>query len=276
MDKDFAGVDVSKDFLDVATYATVKSWHFPNSEVGISQLVQTLSEFTLVLVVMEATGGYETPLAIALHKAALSCAVVNPREVRDFAKATKKLAKTDTIDARVLAHFAAVIRPEPRPLSDEQAQELEAMVSRRRQVIDMLTAEKNHLHVAKQPVREAIKSHIEYLTKELAMTDSELQVRIQESPVQRDKYSLLRSVPGVGPNLSATLLVDLPELGNLNRRQIAALVGVAPINHDSGTRRGKRSIWGGRPQVRKMLYMSALVAARRNPVIGQYYSRPRR
>lgn len=273
MDKDFVGVDVSKATLDVATYATNKSWRFPNSGAGISQLTQTLSDLTPALVVLEATGGYETPLAISLHKAAITCAVVNPREVRDFAKATKKLAKTDTIDARVLAHFAAVIRPEPRPLSDEQTRELEAIMTRRRQVIDMLTAEKNHLHVARKPVREAIESHIEYLTKELVQIDSTLQVRIEESPVQRDKYSLLRSVPGVGPNLSATLLVDLPELGNLNRRQIAALVGVAPINHDSGARRGKRSIWGGRPQVRAMLYMSALVAARHNPVISQYYIR---
>ncbi len=273
MDKDFVGIDVSKDNLDVATYTTKKIWHFPNNEGGISQLTRTLSELTPALVVLEATGGYETALAISLNKAGITCAVVNPREVRDFAKATKKLAKTDIIDARVLAHFAAVIRPESHPLSDEQTQELEAIMTRRRQLIDMLTAEKNHLHVARKPVREAIKSHIDYLTNELAQIDSELQVRIEKSPVQRDKYSLLRSVPGVGPNLSATLLVDLPELGNLNRRQIAALAGVAPINHDSGVKRGKRSIWGGRPQVRAMLYMSALVAARHNPVIRQYYVR---
>jgi transposase len=273
MGKEAVGIDVSKDSLDVATYATDKGWHFPDSRGGISQLTQMLTEVMPALVVLEATGGYETPLAMALRKAAIPCAVVNPREVRDFAKATKKLAKTDAIDARVLAHFAAVIRPEPRPLSDEQTQELEAIMTRRRQLMDMLTAEKNHLHVARQPVIEAIKCHIEYLTKQLAQIDSDLQLRIEESPLQRDKYSLLRSVPGVGPSLSATLLVELPELGTLNRRQIAALAGVAPINHDSGARRGKRSIWGGRPQVRAMLYMSALVAARHNPVINQYYIR---
>jgi transposase len=273
MDNDFVGIDVSKDALDVATYITKKNWHFPNSEEGLSQLTQTLSELMPALVALEATGGYETALAMSLHKAAITCAVVNPREVRDFAKATKKLAKTDIIDARVLAHFAAVIKPEPRPLSDEQTQELEAIMTRRRQVIAMLTAEKNHLHTARKPVREAIQSHIDYLVKELVQIDSDLQFRIEKSPVQRDKYSLLRSVPGVGPHLSATLLVDLPELGNLNRRQIAALEGVAPINHDSGMKRGKRSIWGGRSQVRAMLYMSALVAARHNPVIKHYYVR---
>lgn len=223
------------------------------------------------LLVLEATGGCETALAAALQKASLPCAVVNPREVKDFAKATNKLAKTDAIDARVLAHFAAVIRTEPSQLPDEQAQEMEAILARRRQVIGMLTSEKNHLHLAKEPVVAVIKSHVDYLTRELSQLDGELQARIKESPIQRDKYSLLLSVPGVGPGLSATLLVDLPELRTLNRRQIAALAGVAPLNHDSGTHRGKRSIWGGRSQVRAMLYMSALVATRRNPVIGQYY-----
>lgn len=199
--------------------------------------------------------------------------MVNPREVRDFARATKKLAKTDTIDAQVLAHFAALIKPEARPLSDEQAQELEAIITRRRQVIEMLTAEKNRMHLARRPVKEAIKAHIDYLEKELAKIDTDLRGKIEESPIQRDKYNLLQSVPGVGPNLSATLLVELPELGNLNRREIAALVGVAPLNRDSGTFRGKRRIWGGRPQVRAALYMAALVAARFNPVIKQLYTR---
>lgn len=273
MDKDFVGVDVSKDTLDVATYISNKKWRFSNNDTGISQLVKALVELAPALVVMEATGGYETQLAYALNKAGIPCAVVNPREVRDFARATKKLAKTDTIDARVLAHFAAVIKPEPRPLSDEQAQELGAILARRRQVVEMLTAERNRLHMARKPVRDAIKAHIEYLEKELKQIDSDLQGRIEESPVQREKYSLLQSVPGVGPNLSATLLIELPELGSLNRRQIAALVGVAPLNHDSGTKRGKRSPWGGRPQVRAALYMAALVATRFNPVISEFYTR---
>ena len=222
---------------------------------------------------MEAAGGYETPLAYALHRAGIPCAIVNPREVRDFAKATKKLAKTDIIDARALAHFAFAIKPEPRPLSDEQTQELEAILTRRRQVIKMITAERNRLHMARKPVIEAIKSHIDYLEKELSRIDTELRGRIEESTVQREKYELLQSVPGVGPNLSATLLIELPELGNLNRRQIAALAGVAPLNHDSGTMRGKRSPWGGRPQVRAGLYMATLVAARFNPIISQFYTR---
>lgn len=273
MDKEFIGIDVSKDTLDAATYTSNKKWRFSNDEAGISRLIETFSELAPALVVMEATGGYEVPSAYALYKAVIPCAVVNPREVRDFAKATKKLAKTDTIDAHVLAHFAALIKPEPRPLSDEQAQELEAIIARRRQVIGMLTAERNRLHTARKPVRAAVKSHIEYLEKELSQIDFELKRRIEESPVQREKYNLLQSVPGVGPNISATLLIELPELGSLNRRQIAALVGVAPLNHDSGNKRGKRSPWGGRPQVRAALYMAALVAARFNPVISQFYNR---
>lgn len=273
MDKEFVGVDVSKDTLDVATYSSGQKWHFPNSEAGINQVIQALNGLIPALVVMEATGGYETPVAYALHRAGIPCAIVNPREVRDFAKATKKLAKTDTIDARVLAHFASAIKPEPRPLSDEQTQELEAILTRRRQVIKMITAERNRLHMARKPVIEAIKAHIDYLEKELGRIDTDLRGRIEESPVQREKYELLQSAPGVGPNLSATLLIELPELGNLNRRQIAALVGVAPLNHDSGTMRGKRSPWGGRPQVRAVLYMATLVAARFNPVISQFYTR---
>src|SRR4030042_832905 len=240
MDKEFVGIDVSKDTLDIAAYYSRQRWHFPNSEAGINQLIQDLNGLIPALVVMEATGGYETPVAYALHRAGIPCAIVNPREVRDFAKATKKLAKTDTIDARVLAHFASAIKPEPRPLSDEQTQELEAILTRRRQVIKMIPAERNRLHRARKPVIEDIKAHIDYLEKELSRIDTDLQGRIEESPVQREKYELLQSAPGVGSNLAATLLIELPELGNLNRRQIAALVGVAPLNHDSGTMRGKR------------------------------------
>jgi transposase len=273
MDKEFVGVDVSKDTLDVATYSSRQEWHFLNNEAGINQVIQALNRLIPTLVVMEATGGYETPLAYALHRTGIPCAIVNPREVRDFAKATKKLAKTDTIDARVLAHFASAIKPEPRPLSDEQTQELEAILTRRRQVIKIITAERNRLHMARKPVIEAIKAHIDYLEKELSRIDTDLRGRIEESPVQREKYELLQSAPGVGPDLSATLLIELPELGSLNRRQIAALVGVAPLNHDSGTMRGKRSPWGGRPQVRAVLYMATLVAARFNPVISQFYTR---
>jgi len=273
LEKEFIGIDVSKGSLDVAAFITNKKWHFPNDEAGINQLVKALSGLTPALVVMESTGGYETPLAYALNKAGIPCAVVNPREVRDFAKATKKLAKTDIIDARVLAHFAMAIKPEPSPLSDEQTRELEALITRRRQVIEMLTAEKNRLHMARKPVKDEIKGHIAYLEKRLVEIDADLRGRIEESPIQREKYQLLQSVPGVGPNLSATLVIELPEMGILNRRKIAALVGVAPLNHDSGTKRGKRSPWGGRPQVRAALYMATLVASRHNPVISQLYRR---
>lgn len=272
MSKEFVGVDISKDTLDIATYTSEKIWSSPNSEAGINHLIEELGELGSLLVVMEATGGYETNLAYALNKAEIPCAIVNPREVRDFARATKKLAKTDTIDSRVLAHFAALIQPDPRPLSDEQTQELEAVIARRRQVIEMLTTEKNRLHQAQKPVREAIKAHIDYLEKELSHIDSDLQGRIKGSPIKHEKYNLLHSVPGVGPNLSATLVIELPELGKLNRRQIAALVGVAPLNRDSGTMRGKRSTWGGRSQVRAALYMSTLVATRFNPIISQFYA----
>jgi transposase len=273
MGKDYVGVDVSKDTLDVASYTGNKLWRYPNNDEGIRQLIQTLQEEEVELVVMEATGGYETPLAYALGKAGIPCAVVNPRETRDFAKATKKLAKTDTIDARVLAHFAAAIKPEPRPLSDEQTQELEAILARRRQVVEMLTAEKNRMHLARKPVIEAISAHIDYLGKELEDINSSLKGRIEDSPVQREKYDLLQSVPGVGPNLASTIVIELPELGNLNGKQISALVGVAPLNRDSGTKRGKRVTWGGRPQVRSALYMAALVATRFNPVIKEFYIR---
>ena len=273
MDKEFVGIDVSKNVLDAATYTTNKRWQFLNNEVGIDQLIEALKGFPIALVVMESTGGYETSTAYALHKVGIPCAVVNPREARDFARATKKLAKTDTIDARILAHFAAVINPEPRPLSDEQTQEQGAILARRRQITEMLTAEKNRMHTAQKGVRGSIQAHIDYLEKELDHLNSDLKGRIEESPVQREKYHLLQSVPGVGPNLSATLLIELPELGSLNRRQIAALVGVAPINHDSGMRRGRRSIWGGRSQVRTALYMAALVATRFNPVISKFYIR---
>lgn len=273
MNGESIGIDVSKSTLDVATYQSNKKWQVSNDDEGINRLVRVLGELAPTLVVMESTGGYETPLAYALHKAGIPCAVVNPREVREFAKATKRLAKTDAIDAQVLAHFAAVIEPEPRAIPDEQTQELEAIIARRRQVNQMLTAEKNRLHMARKPVREAIKAHIAYLEKELAQSDTDLRSRIEESPIQQEKYHLLQSVPGVGPGLSATLLVELPELGTLNRREIAKLVGVAPLNHDSGTFRGKRHVWGGRPQVRAALYMAALVAARFNPVIKQLYMR---
>jgi transposase len=273
MEQGYFGIDVSKNTLDVAVTGNNQKWQFSNDEAGIKKLVENLAGLTPKLVVAEATGGYETAAAYALKKAGFECAVVNPREIRNFAKAKNQLAKTDTIDARIISQFAEAIKPVPRPLSDEQTRILEAILARRRQVIEMITAEKNRLHTAQPPVIEAIQVHIAFLEKELEKTDESLRGRIEESPVQREKYYLLTGVPGVGPNLATTLLIELPELGGLNRRKIAALVGVAPLNNDSGRRRGKRSPWGGRSQVRSALYMAALVATRFNPVIREYYIR---
>jgi transposase len=273
LEQDYFGIDVAKGTLDVASYFGKKEWQFTNDKSGINRLIEELRALPVDLVVLESTGGYETPTAYALQKAGITFAVINPREGRDFAKATKKLAKTDKIDARTLAHFAAVIKPAPSQLSDEQSQELEAILARRSQVIEMLTSEKNRLHQARQAVKEDIKMHIDFLEKRLQNYDANLQGKIQESPIQREKYQLLQSVPGVGPNLAATLIIELPELGRLNRRQIAALVGVAPLNHDSGNWRGKRSPWGGRSHVRAVLYMASLVASRFNPAIQAFYKR---
>jgi transposase len=199
--------------------------------------------------------------------------VVNPRHVRDFAKATGKLAKTDALDAQMLAHFAEVMRPEARPLPDEQTQTLAAILTRRRQLVEMLTAEKNRLASARKPVRKSLRAHIAWLERELSHTDSDLAHAIRESPVWREKEELLQSTPGVGPVVTTTLLANLPELGTLTAKQIAALVGVAPFNRDSGTLRGKRTVWGGRAQVRAVLYMGTLVATRFNPVIHAFYQR---
>ena len=273
MNEVYIGIDVSKNTLDVASFPASKSWQFENHATGINQLVSMLRKQSPALTVAEATGGYETEMAYALKKAGIRCAVVNPREVRDFARATKKLAKTDRLDAYVLAHFAALIQPEPRPLPDEDARELEAILSRRRQVVEMITSEKNRLHHAMSPVKEDILAHIAYLEQRLQDQEFALEGRIDESPVQREKYNLLKTVPGAGPNLARTLLIGLPELGDLDRREVAAVVGVAPYNRDSGKRRGIRHIRGGRPDVRSALYMSTLVATRYNPVIREYYLR---
>jgi transposase len=269
----FVGIDVAKARLDVAVRPTDDQWNVPNDEAGISQLVTRLQELAPVLIVLEATGGLELPLAAALAAAGLPLAVVNPRQVRDFAKAVGQLAKTDALDAQLLARFADVIRPTPRPLPAAQAQALSALLARRRQVIGMLVAEQQRLGTALSTVRPRIEAHIAWLRQELAQLDAELQATIRESPVWREKERLLRTVPGVGPVLSMTLVADLPELGQLNRKQIAALVGLAPLNCESGSLRGRRIIWGGRGRVRAALYMSTLVAVKHNPVLRAFYDR---
>lgn len=272
-EKVYAGVDVSKEALDVAVHPRHPAKRFRNNDAGISGAVIYIKSLSPVLVVMEATGGLETSLAAALSASGIPVAVVNPRQVRDYAKATGKLAKTDTIDARVMADFAAAVQPEPRPLADSQTQGLKDILARRSQLTEMITAEKNRLYRARKPVSDHIKTHIAWLEEELEEMNSDLHRFIQESHVWREKDNLLKSVPGVGPVLSTTLLAELPELGTLNRKQIAALVGVAPLNRDSGKFRGKRTIWGGRAKVRTALYMAALVATRYNPVIKRFYER---
>ena len=273
-EKVYVGIDVAKASIDIAIHQSKQRWHFTNDDEGISQAVSCQQELSPVLIVLEATGGIELPLTAALAAAGLPVAVVNPRQIRDFARATGKLAKTDAIDAQVIAHFAAAVKLTPRPLRDAEAREFSALLTRRRQVSEMITAERNRLRpTCSKVVRELIKDHIARLEEERAKLDNNLRDTIRGSSVWREKDDLLRSVPGVGPVLSATLLADLPELGILNRKQIAALVGVAPLNRDSGNFRGKRTVWGGRAKVRTTLYMATLAATQHNAVIRAFYQR---
>jgi transposase len=269
----FVGIDVSKARLDVAVRPAGKSWTLPHDDTGVQELVSQLVELGPTLVLLEATGGLELPLVAALAAAALPVVVVNPRQVRDFAKATGTLAKTDTLDAGVLAHFADAVRPSVRPLRDAETQVLNSLTARRHQVMTMLVSEKNRLGTAIGAVSPRIEAHIAWLEQELSDLDKGRRQTLRRSPVWREKDDLLRTVPGVGPQLSLTLLAHLPELGTLDRKQIAALVGVAPYNRDSGTLRGKRAVWGGRSRVRAVLYMGALVASRHNPAIRDFYQR---
>ena len=237
--------------------------------------MRRLKTLSPALIVLEATGGLELPVVAALGAAGLPVVVVNPKQVRDFAKAIGKLAKTDLLDAEVLALFAERVRPTPRPLPDAEARALSALLARRRQLIVMLTAERNRLSRALPSIRPGVEEHIAWLKEKLRALDEELAHAIRQSPLWRERENLLRSIPGVGPVLTFTLLAELPELGTLDRKQIAALVGVAPLNRDSGVLRGKRTVWGGRAPVRAALYMAALVATRFNPVIRSFYERLR-
>jgi transposase len=271
----YVGIDVAKARLDVATWPAEAAWSEANDEAGIGALVARLSERRPILIVLEATGGLEVAVVTALALAGLPVVVINPRQVRAFAKAVGRLAKTDAIDAALLARFAATVRPEPRPLPDSETQMLSALLARRRQLVDMLTAEGNRLGTAPRAVRQRIERHIAWLKKELGTVDTDLQRAIRTTPVWREKDDLLQSVVGVGKVLATTLLADVPELGTLNRKQIAALIGVAPLNRDSGTLRGRRCVWGGRANVRTALYMAALVASKHNPVIRDFHARLR-
>lgn len=271
----FVGIDVSKAQLDVALRPSGEQDTLVYDAAGIDTLVARLRQVAPTLIVLEATGGWERPLVRALVAAALPVIVANPRHVRDFAKATGQLAKTDRLDAGVLARFAEAVRPTLRPHPDAATDALAALLARRRQLLDMLTAEKNRLSTAPTRVQRQIRAHVTWLTAELARFNGELDEAIRQSPVWGEQEDLLQSTPGVGPVMSRTLLADLPELGTLNSKQIAALVGVAPLNRDSGTLRGKRQIWGGRAPVRAVLYMATLVATKCNPVIRSFYLRLR-
>jgi transposase len=269
----YVGIDVAKDHLDIAVRPDGGEWTIPNDVTSAMELAIRLKEIQPEVIVMEATGGYEMIAASELAAAGLPVAVVNPRQVRDFARSTGKLAKTDTLDAQVLAHFGEAIHPEARFLSDEQGQKLQALVTRRRQLTEMIVAEKNRYPKSHKTVQTRIKEHIDWLKNELKDLDEDLKSFIQESSAWCGKDELLQSVPGIGPITSSVLLASLPELGVLDRKKIAALVGVAPFNRDSGKMRGKRSVWGGRAHVRSMLYMATLSATRYNPVIKQFYDR---
>jgi transposase len=265
------GIDVSKEWLDVAVGSQEQPWRVSNSAEGIADLVARLQPLQVELIVLEATGGLEGMVLAELHAAGLPVARVNPGRVREFAKATGRFAKTDRLDARTLAQYAHAIHPDPVHLPNADEQYLAALVSRRRQLLDMLVAEKNRLPTTPKPVQGRVRKHLDWLKAEIQALEQEIDEFIRRTPLWREKDELLKSVPGIGDVTACTLLAELPELGQLNRKQIAALVGVAPFNRDSGRFQGKRHIRGGRSSVRTPLYMATLAATRFNPVIRTFY-----
>jgi transposase len=269
----YVGIDISKAAVAVATWPDAAAWTTTQAEADLSVLVGRLAALGPQLIVLEATGGYEALLAGQLAAAALPVVVVNPRQVRDFARALGQQAKTDPLDAHLLAQFGARVQPPARPLADAATQDLLAQVTRRRQVVDMLGAERNRLDLARPPVRPQLRKHIAWLERELATLDTAITAAIHQSPIWQAREDLLRSVPGIGPQTARILIAQLPELGTLSHRAVAALVGVAPFACDSGRHRGVRTIRGGRPAVRAPLYMATLTATRYNPIIAAFYRR---
>jgi len=267
----YIGIDVSKNTLDIAIYGESKSWSIVNEETAIKQFIPQLKKLRPTLILTEATGGFETLVVSLLVAHKFQVVVANPRQVRDFARAIGKLAKTDQIDAGVLAHFAAAIKPPVRPFKEKHAREFAALLTRRRQLVDMLTAEKNRFSTADTAIKKGLKSHIQWLQKNIEQIEKQLQDLIKKNQTWQHKAKIIQSFPGVGQVTSWVLLSSLPELGQVNRRQIASLAGVAPLNRDSGSLKGKRTTWGGRANVRNALYMCALSATRYNPVISAYY-----
>ena len=274
MDKDiFVGIDIAKETMEVTIHEGKEHWTYANDEKGLSKLLMKMKRLSPCLIVFEATGGYEMIVAAGLQSRGFPVAVVNPRHIRDFARSTGILAKTDILDAQVIARFAATVKPTPRVLPTEETRKLGVIIMRRRQVVTMIIAENNRFHTADPAVKERIKAHINWLEQELDEINKELRQMVQDNPDWKEKDEILQSVPGVGPNLSTTLLADFPELGNLNRKQTAALGGVAPFNRDSGKLRGKRSIWGGRDMVRTATYMATFSAIRFNPLLKSFFDR---
>lgn len=275
--KSCIGIDVSKQQLEVAVHESDYKFRCPNKISSFGQLIAELIDLRPALIVLEATGGLEIPVVNALHAAGLPVVVVNPRQVRDFAKALGQLAKTDRLDARVLAHFGAAIKPPLRPIKSKDEQELDALMGRRGQLVEMLTDEKNRRgSAASDGVRKKIKEHIDWLEDRIAEIDQQLKALVKTSASWQAKDKIIQSAPGVGPVTSFSMIADLPELGKLDRQKISKLVGVAPLNHDSGQQRGSRHIYGGRAQLRRVLYMAALTASRHNPVIKEFYQRLRK
>jgi len=269
----FVGIDVAKETLEMCIRPEEIRKTFPNDDQGRVAMARLVAEMKPTLILLEASGGYEIPVVEVLALRSLSVAVVNPRQVRDFAKAIGRLAKTDSVDAEVIARFAETIRPEVRPLKDRDAQQLQAFIARRRQLVQMLTEEKNRLGIASSWTRPDIEAHIEWLTDCIDKVGKDIGSLIKKTPLWKEKENLLKTFKGIGPVNACTLLARLPELGQLNRRQIAALAGLAPVNRDSGKYRGRRTIFGGRADVRAALYMAALCAIRYNPVIKAFYER---
>jgi transposase len=273
MNETWVGIDVSKEWLDVFVAPVGERMRVRNDEGGFAPLTKKLKQAAPKLIVLEASGGYQAAVVAALSVEKLPVAVVNPRQVRDFGRSLNQLAKTDRLDAQLLARFAEVVKPEPKPLRDEETLLLEALATRRRQLVEMITAESNRLAQSPRALRREIQAHIDWLKKRLKDLNRELDETIRNSPAWREKEDLLRGVPGVGRVLTVTLLSAVPELGKLDRKEIAALVGVAPLNRDSGKHIGKRSCWGGRAAVRGPLYMATLSATKHNPVIRAFYQR---
>lgn len=274
MEQTFIGIDVAKDRLDVHVRPSNEAFAVTRDDAGLAALLEKLAPLEPYLVVVEATGGFEQTVAAALVSGGMPLAVVNPRQIRDFARATGQLAKTDALDAKAIARFAEAVRPEPRPVPDAQARALGELVARRRQIIAMMTAERNRRRqLSSQRLIKSVDRLLAVLQKELGDLEQEVGEGIRGTPAWRERDELLRSVPGIGDAVARTLIADLPELGRLDRKQIAALVGLAPLNRDSGKWRGKRTTWGGRAKVRSALYMAALVASRHNPVLKAFYQR---